>query len=47
MWPDEIVDLAPLIEGVLRLGKIAQDPQREHFGDERAVEALILARLCG
>src|ERR1700683_1343164 len=41
--PVEIVDRSPVIKGVLDLGKIAEAPEREHFGLERAMEALALA----
>ena len=43
MRPLEIVDLAPGVEGALRLGEIAEALQREDLGLERAVEALVLA----
>ena len=43
MWPLEVVDLAPGIEGALRLGKIAEAAQCEHLGIERAMEAFVLA----
>src|SRR5882757_5265837 len=41
--PFEIVDLAPGIEGLLRLGEIAKTAQCEHFGIEGAMKALVLA----
>lgn len=43
MWSLEIIDLTPGIEGVLRLGEIAEAAQREHLGVECAVEALVFA----
>src|ERR1700728_659669 len=43
MRPVEIVDGSPTIERALNFGKIAKALQREHFGLERAMEALALA----
>ena len=41
--PVEIVDRSPAIKGALDLGKIAEALECEHFGLERAMEALALA----
>ena len=39
----EIIDFAQGVEGLLCFGEIAKAAQREHFGDESAVKALVFA----
>ncbi len=43
MRPLAVIDVAPAIEGGLRIVKAREGYEREHFGGKAAVEAFVLA----
>ena len=43
MRPLAIIDMAPAIEGCLRIVEAHERREREHFGGKAAMEALVLA----